>query len=85
MQVRLLVGALKCVGTGELSVADGTFLSPCREFTVMGLIEVEQCSTEFVYGFASVKRILEAKAVSAAKPMAPASGLYLGRVKCEFP
>ncbi|VVA90646.1 unnamed protein product [Arabis nemorensis] len=53
-QVRLLVGALKCVGTGELTVSD-------------------------------VKQILEAKTVSAAKPMAPASGLYLGRVKCEFP
>ncbi|CAH2038445.1 unnamed protein product [Thlaspi arvense] len=53
-QVRLLVGALKCVGTGELTVAD-------------------------------VERILEAKTVSAAKPMAPAAGLYLARVKYEFP
>ncbi|CAN8311826.1 unnamed protein product [Cochlearia groenlandica] len=53
-QVRLLVGTLKCVGTGELTVAD-------------------------------VERILEAKTVSASKPMAPASGLYLARVKYEFP
>lgn len=82
------MGALKCVGTGELTVSDGMSLSLLVEFTVMGLIEVEQClkcSIEFVYGFASVKRILEAKTVSAAKPMAPASGLYLARVKCEFP
>ncbi|KAH0866512.1 hypothetical protein HID58_083723 [Brassica napus] len=53
-QVRLLVGALKCVGTGELTVSD-------------------------------IERILEAKTVSAAKPMAPASGLYLARVKYELP
>jgi tRNA pseudouridine38-40 synthase len=32
-----------------------------------------------------VERILEAKTVSAAKPMAPASGLYLARVRYEFP
>ncbi|XP_010458284.1 PREDICTED: uncharacterized protein LOC104768107 [Camelina sativa] len=53
-QVRLLVGVLKCVGTGELTVAD-------------------------------VERILEEKTVAATKPMAPASGLYLARVKYEFP
>ncbi|KAG2260034.1 hypothetical protein Bca52824_079328 [Brassica carinata] len=53
-QVRLLVGALKCVGTGELTVSD-------------------------------VERILEARTVSAAKPMAPASGLYLAHVKYELP
>ncbi|CAA7022761.1 unnamed protein product [Microthlaspi erraticum] len=53
-QVRLLVGALKCVGTGELTVPE-------------------------------VERILEAKTVTAAKPMAPAAGLYLGHVKYEFP
>lgn len=32
-----------------------------------------------------VERILKAKDVSASKPMAPASGLYLARVKYEFP
>ncbi|ESQ35887.1 hypothetical protein EUTSA_v10007981mg [Eutrema salsugineum] len=53
-QVRLLVAALKCVGTGELTVSD-------------------------------VERILKAKTVTAAKPMAPACGLYLARVKYEFP
>ncbi|KAF8110065.1 hypothetical protein N665_0088s0076 [Sinapis alba] len=53
-QVRLIVAALKCVGTGELTVSD-------------------------------VERILKAKNVAAAKPMAPASGLYLARVKYEFP
>ncbi|GKV32146.1 hypothetical protein SLEP1_g40773 [Rubroshorea leprosula] len=53
-QVRLLVGVLKCVGTGELTVPD-------------------------------VERILNAKTVTAAKPMAPAYGLYLGHVKYDLP
>ncbi|KAG0478257.1 hypothetical protein HPP92_012976 [Vanilla planifolia] len=48
-QVRLLVGLLKCVGTGERTTDD-------------------------------VDRILNAKAVAAASPMAPACGLYLGNV-----
>ncbi|KAK2999899.1 hypothetical protein RJ639_023006, partial [Escallonia herrerae] len=48
-QVRLLVGVVKSVGTGDLTVLD-------------------------------VERILEAKTVSAAKPMAPACGLYLAHV-----
>ncbi|XP_057530579.1 uncharacterized protein LOC130808998 [Amaranthus tricolor] len=52
-QVRLLVGVLKCVGTGHLTVAD-------------------------------VERILNAKTVTAASPMAPACGLYLGRVKYDL-
>ncbi|KAE9446841.1 hypothetical protein C3L33_21265, partial [Rhododendron williamsianum] len=52
-QVRLLVGVLKCVGTGELTVSD-------------------------------VERILNAKSVTAASPMAPACGLYLGRVKYDL-
>ncbi|ERN20023.1 uncharacterized protein LOC18448433 isoform X1 [Amborella trichopoda] len=52
-QVRLLVGVLKAVGSGVLTVAD-------------------------------VKCILEAKDVTAASPMAPASGLYLGIVKYNF-
>lgn len=42
-------------------------------------------SVGVIYEFVSVERILEAKTVSAAKPMAPASGLYLARVKYEFP
>ncbi|KAK6129960.1 hypothetical protein DH2020_036294 [Rehmannia glutinosa] len=46
-QVRLLVGVLKSVGTGDLTVSD-------------------------------------AKNVSAASPMAPASGLYLGHVKYDL-
>lgn len=37
MQVRLLVGALKCVGTGEMTVTDGMSLSlslsPCRVYS----------------------------------------------------
>ncbi|KAL8136310.1 hypothetical protein V2J09_002311, partial [Rumex salicifolius] len=53
-QVRLLVGVLKCVGTGELTVAD-------------------------------VQRVLDAKNVIAAKPMAPACGLYLAQVKYDLP
>lgn len=53
-QVRLLVGVLKSVGTGELTVPD-------------------------------VERILKAKTVSAASPMAPACGLYLGHVKYNLP
>lgn len=53
-QVRLLVGVLKCVGTGELTTSD-------------------------------VERILNAKTVTAASPMAPACGLYLGRVKYDLP
>ncbi|CAM8935188.1 unnamed protein product [Rhodiola kirilowii] len=48
-QVRLLVGVLKCVGTGHLTVAD-------------------------------VESIIKAKDVTAASPMAPACGLYLGSV-----
>ncbi|XP_065869516.1 uncharacterized protein [Euphorbia lathyris] len=53
-QVRLLVGVLKSVGTGNLTSAD-------------------------------VKKILDAKSVTAASPMAPACGLYLGHVKYEIP
>ncbi|CAL1352547.1 unnamed protein product [Linum trigynum] len=53
-QVRLLVGVLKCVGTGEITVSD-------------------------------VRRILEAKTLTAASPMAPAYGLYLGQVKYDLP
>ncbi|KAG9152122.1 hypothetical protein Leryth_017686 [Lithospermum erythrorhizon] len=48
-QVRLLVGVLKSVGTGDLTVLD-------------------------------VERILKAKTVTAASPMAPAGGLYLGQL-----
>ncbi|KAK0590359.1 hypothetical protein LWI29_025898 [Acer saccharum] len=53
-QVRLIVGVLKSVGTGDLIVAD-------------------------------VERILNAKTVTAASPMAPAHGLYLGHVKYDLP
>ncbi|KAL7235745.1 hypothetical protein ACSBR1_019103 [Camellia fascicularis] len=53
-QVRLLVGVLKAVGTGELTISD-------------------------------VERILNAKNVTAASPMAPACGLYLGNVKYDLP
>ncbi|WJX26162.1 tRNA pseudouridine(38-40) synthase [Trifolium repens] len=53
-QVRLLVGVLKVVGTGNLTVPD-------------------------------VERILNAKTVAAASPMAPACGLYLGEVKYDLP
>ncbi|CDO97613.1 unnamed protein product [Coffea canephora] len=52
-QVRLLVGVLKSVGTGNLTVDD-------------------------------VERILKAKTVAAASPMAPACGLYLGHVKFDL-
>ncbi|KAL2460541.1 Pseudouridine synthase family protein [Abeliophyllum distichum] len=54
MQVRLLVGVLKAVGTGDLTVPD-------------------------------VERILKVKTVTAASPMAPACGLYLGHVKYDLP
>lgn len=53
-QVRLLVGALKSVGTGDITPD-------------------------------YVKQILEAKNISAAPPMAPACGLYLGHVKYDLP
>lgn len=53
-QVRLLVGVLKSVGTGDLNIPD-------------------------------VERILNAKTVTAASPMAPACGLYLGHVKYDLP
>ncbi|XP_058090176.1 uncharacterized protein LOC131236768 isoform X2 [Magnolia sinica] len=53
-QVRLLVGVLKAVGTGELTISD-------------------------------VETILNAKTITAASPMAPACGLYLGNVKYELP
>ncbi|KAL9246111.1 hypothetical protein vseg_019688 [Gypsophila vaccaria] len=52
-QVRLLVGVLKCVGTGHLTLND-------------------------------VGKILNAKNVAAASPMAPACGLYLGHVKYDL-
>lgn len=52
-QVRLLVGTLKCVGTGKLSVDD-------------------------------VERILKARTITVAPPMAPACGLYLAAVKYDF-
>ncbi|KAL0357205.1 UNVERIFIED_CONTAM: tRNA pseudouridine synthase A [Sesamum calycinum] len=52
-QVRLLVGVLKSMGTGDLTVDD-------------------------------VERILKAKTISAASPMAPACGLYLGHVKYDL-
>ena len=35
--------------------------------------------------FISVERILKAKTVAAASPMAPACGLYLGHVKFDPP
>ncbi|XP_022151840.1 uncharacterized protein LOC111019726 [Momordica charantia] len=50
---KLMVGVLKAVGTGDLTVGD-------------------------------VERILEAKNVSSASPMAPACGLYLGHVKYDL-
>ncbi|KAJ7967999.1 tRNA pseudouridine synthase [Quillaja saponaria] len=53
-QVRLLVGVLKAVGIGNLTLSD-------------------------------VERILNAKTVTAASPMAPACGLYLGHVKYDLP
>ncbi|KAK7412014.1 hypothetical protein VNO78_03460 [Psophocarpus tetragonolobus] len=53
-QVRLLVGVLKAVGTGNLTIPD-------------------------------VERILKATDVTAASPMAPACGLYLGEVKYDIP
>lgn len=53
-QVRLLVGVLKSIGTGNLTISD-------------------------------VERILNAKTVTAASPMAPACGLYLGHVKYDLP
>ncbi|XP_074568354.1 uncharacterized protein LOC141824908 [Curcuma longa] len=53
-QVRLMVGVLKSVGTGELTISD-------------------------------VERILNAKTVTAASPMAPACGLYLSNVKYDLP
>ncbi|CAA6660161.1 unnamed protein product [Spirodela intermedia] len=52
-QVRLLVGVLKSVGTGQLTISD--------------------------------VKILDAKTVTAAAPMAPACGLYLGSVKYDLP
>ncbi|WVZ88812.1 hypothetical protein U9M48_035285 [Paspalum notatum var. saurae] len=52
-QVRLMVGLLKSVGTGDLTTAD-------------------------------VERILNAKMVTAAPPMAPACGLYLANVKYDL-
>lgn len=53
-QVRLLVGVLKAVGTGDITISD-------------------------------VERILNAKTVTAASPMAPSCGLYLGHVKYDLP
>ncbi|CAN6458415.1 unnamed protein product [Victoria cruziana] len=52
-QVRLLVGLLKSVGTGDLKIDD-------------------------------VERILNARTITEAPPMAPACGLYLGNVVYDF-
>ncbi|XP_073012825.1 uncharacterized protein [Typha latifolia] len=52
-QVRLMVGVLKAVGTGDLTTND-------------------------------VERILKAKTITAASPMAPACGLYLSNVKYDL-
>ncbi|KAG1370023.1 tRNA pseudouridine synthase [Cocos nucifera] len=53
-QVRMMVGVLKSVGTGDLTFSD-------------------------------VEKILNAKTIAAASPMAPACGLYLGNVKYDLP
>ncbi|KAG2267762.1 hypothetical protein Bca4012_061719 [Brassica carinata] len=49
------------------------------------LVAVLKCVGTGELTVSDVERILKAKNVAAAKPMAPASGLYLGRVKYEFP
>lgn len=82
-QVRLLVGVLKAVGTGDLIVSDGIYVYSCK---CMKLNFVANLSMLFASSiFHSVERILEAKDVAAASPMAPACGLYLGHVKYDLP
>ncbi|CAH8311409.1 unnamed protein product [Eruca vesicaria subsp. sativa] len=49
------------------------------------LVAVLKCVGTGELTVSDVERILKAKNVAAGKPMAPASGLYLARVKYEFP
>lgn len=42
-------------------------------------------TVSFIYWIISVERILNAKTVTAASPMAPSCGLYLGHVKYDLP
>lgn len=49
------------------------------------IVAVLKCVGTGELTVSDVERILKAKNVSEAKPMAPASGLYLARVKYEFP
>lgn len=51
----------------------------------MYLFLVEMSIMTYICIYFSVERILKAKSVSAASPMAPACGLYLGHVKYDLP
>lgn len=75
------MGALKNVGTGELTTDEGNYdeiYFPIIGYSLKIMVVFEQCSTF------SVRRILDAKNVSQASPMAPACGLYLGHVKYDL-
>lgn len=90
--MRLMVGVLKSVGTGDLTVSDGLiFLSfgfslfyLCWRVLFLVLYVAIRMSLIGLLKIA-VERILDAKTVTVASPMAPGCGLYLGNVKYDLP
>lgn len=87
------MGVLKCVGTGQLTVLDGMRFLHVDDIISEKIVKylVVYCSScvDVFLAFNSnelvvVERILNAKSVSAASPMAPACGLYLGQVKYDL-
>ncbi|KAJ4795299.1 tRNA pseudouridine synthase [Rhynchospora pubera] len=90
-QVRLMVGVLKSVGIGDLTVSDGLIYLLLFSLYQVALMHVVSCPISGIIRayigiikFA-VEMILDAKTVTAASPMAPACGLYLGNVKYDLP
>jgi tRNA pseudouridine38-40 synthase len=81
MQVRLMVGLLKSVGTGNLTTVDGLVL---HSFGISHALWHISSELKWEYSSGAVERILNAKAVTAAPAMAPACGLYLANVKYDL-
>lgn len=83
------MGVLKAVGSGNLTIPDGThtFMSIHVWYIHIDLFGLKNDLTLWAlyYGHFAVERILNAKNVTSASPMAPACGLYLGEVKYDLP
>jgi hypothetical protein len=78
-----MVGLLKSVGTGEITTEDG-MVSCSSTFTIIFAFMIHRWCIEVNITFDVVERILNAKRVTAAPPMAPACGLYLANVKYDL-